>query len=168
MPDRESDPEALRLELRPLLAAALTTCVAALFNRFPLTYSDSGNYLDNAIDLIHLKKPWFFFRPLAYGAFLTPFATPFTIWLLPLAQGLLVAVAIRLALRTAGIHLTERFFVGLLGALSVLTSLSWFSGQIMPDVFTPIVILLSFVMLWARSSGSRLPNASACWARSQT
>ena len=143
-----------RLEWRPLLAAALTTCVAALFNRFLLTYSDSGNYLDNAIDLIHLRKPWFFFRPLTYGAFLTPFATPVTIWLLPLAQGLLVAVTIRLALRTAGIHLSGRLFVGLLGALSVLTSLSWFSGQIMPDVFTPIVILLAFVMLWAGSPGS--------------
>jgi hypothetical protein len=148
-----STAEASQLEWRAPLAAALTTCVAALFNGFPLTYPDTGNYLGNAIALIHLRKPWFFFRPLTYGAFLTPFATPFTIWLLPFAQGLLVAVAIRLALRTAGIRLTGWVFVGLLGGLSVLTSLSWFSGQIMPDVFTPIVILLAFVMLWAPSSG---------------
>jgi hypothetical protein len=133
--------------------AALCTCVAALYNHFPLTYPDSGNYLDNAIDLLHGKKPWFFFRPLTYGVLLMPFATRLTIWLLPFAQGLLVAVSVDLALRTAGVRLSSRTFVVLLGGLSVLTSLSWFSGQIMPDVFTPVVILLSFVVVWTSGQG---------------
>jgi len=132
-----------------LAGAALATCVGALFNRFPLTYPDSSNYLDNAIDLTHWHRPWFFFRPLAYDVFLTPFATGLTIWLLPLVQGLLVAIAVRLALRTAGVDLPGGTFLALLGGLSVLTGLSWFSGQIMPDVFTSIMILLTFVVLWA-------------------
>src|SRR5215213_5473389 len=86
---------------RALLVAALLTCVLALYNHFPLTYSDSGNYLDNARDLLRGHRPWFFFRPLTYGVFLMPFATPFTLWLLPVAQGFIIAAAVELALRAA-------------------------------------------------------------------
>jgi hypothetical protein len=142
-----------RLVWRPLLGAAIATCVVALFNGFPLAYPDTGNYLANAIDLIRLRTPWFFFRPLTYGVLLIPFATPFTIWLLPIGQGFLVAAAIRLTLRAAGVHLMDRLFIALVGFLSLFRSLSWFTGQIMPDVFTPVVILLTFVLLWARGPG---------------
>src|SRR4051795_6474762 len=84
----------------PLLFAALLTCVLALYNHFPLTYSDSGNYLDNARDLLRGHRPWFFFRPLTYGVFLMPFARSFTVWLLPAAQGLLLVGVVDLALRS--------------------------------------------------------------------
>jgi hypothetical protein len=154
MAHRESEPERFGVGWRPLLLAALLTGVVALYNHFPLAYPDTGNYLDNAIDLLHLKRPWFFFRLLTYGAFLVPFATRATIWFVPLAQGVLVAVSIDLALRTAGVRLSGRGFVWLLAALSSLTSLSWFSGQVMPDVFTPLVILLSFVVLWTPPHGA--------------
>jgi hypothetical protein len=142
---------------RPLLVAALLTCVLALYNHFPLTYSDSGNYLDNARHIVHGHRPWFFFRPLTYGIFLVPFANSLTLWLLPLAQGLLVAVVVDLALRGASVPLSGRSLVGLFVVLSSVTSLSWFSGQIMPDIFTPIVILLSFVLVWAPLSTERTP-----------
>ncbi len=130
----------------------------ALYNHFPLTYSDTGNYLDNARDLLHGHRPWFFFRPLTYGVFLMPFASSFTLWLLPVAQGLLVAGVVDLALRQrVGLALRAASLVGLFAVLSSVTSLSWFSGQIMPDIFTPIVILLSFVLVWAPLSTDRMP-----------
>lgn len=134
---------------RALLAAAALSCVVALYNGFPLTYPDTGNYLDNAIDLLHRDWPFFFFRPPTYGAFLVPFANSFTLWLLPAAQGLLVAGVVDAALRSAGIRLSGRALVGIFALLCAASSLPWFSGQIMPDVFTPIVILLSFVVVWA-------------------
>jgi hypothetical protein len=157
MPHGEAEPERLIGDWRPLLVAALLTCVLALYNHFPLTYSDTGNYLDNARDLLRGHRPWFFFRPLTYGVFLVPFANSFTLWLLPLAQGLLVAGAVDLALRGASVSLSGRSLVGLFAVLSSVTSLSWFSGQIMPDIFTPIVILLSFVLVWAPLSTERTP-----------
>jgi hypothetical protein len=155
MPHGEAEPERLSGGWRPLLVAALLTCVLALYNHFPLTYSDTGNYLDNARDLIHGHRPWFFFRPLTYGVFLVPFANPFTLWLLPVAQGFLVAGVVDLALRSASVSLSGRSLVGLFAVLSSVTSLSWFSGQIMPDTFTPIVILLSFVLIWAPAKTER-------------
>jgi hypothetical protein len=139
----------------PIIAGAVLSCVMAVYNGFPLAYSDSGNYLDNAIDLLHWHRPWFFFRPPTYGAFLVPFATARTLWLLPLAQGLLVAWTVDTTLRSAAITLSGRGRILLFALLCALTSLPWFSGQIMPDVFTPVVILLSFVVVWTPLSRSR-------------
>ena len=85
---------------------------------FPLTYSDTGNYLDNARDLVRGHRPWFFFRPLTYGVFLVPFASSFTLWLLPVAQGLLVAGVVDLALRSASVALSGCSLVGLFAVLS--------------------------------------------------
>ena len=134
--------------LRRLLPAALLTCVIALYNHFPLTYPDAGNYVENAIAIAHGHAPWFFYRPLVYGTLLVPFATPQAIWLIPLAQGLLVAFVVDLTLRTAAVPLSDRGFVTMFVGLSVCTSLPWISGQIMPDVFAGLMILLSFVSGW--------------------
>src|SRR2546427_125784 len=41
-----------------LLPAALLTCVVALYNHFPLTYPDTGGYLENAFALAHGRAPW--------------------------------------------------------------------------------------------------------------
>lgn len=134
--------------LHRFLPAAVLTCAVALCNRFPLTYPDTGNYVDNAYGLAHGQQPWFFFRPLAYGAFLVPFARAQGLWLVPLVQGCLVAWVVDLTLRSAGVRLGTRAFLGLFAALSAFSSLSWVSGQLMPDVFTGLIVLLSFVMLW--------------------
>ncbi len=155
MPHGDAEPERPFGNWRPLLIAALLTCVLALYNHFPLTYPDTGNYLDNARDLLRGHRPRFFFRPLTYGIFLAPFANPFTLWLLPVVQGMLVVAVTGLALRSAAISLPGRALVGLFAVLSAVTSLPWFSGQIMPDIFTPIVILLSFVLVWAPVPGTR-------------
>ena len=134
----------------------MVSCVVALYNGFPLTYADTGNYLDNAIDLARWHRPWFFFRPATYGVFLVPFASSRTLWLLPLAQGLLVAGVVDATLRAVSIALSGRALFALFVGLCALTSLPWFSGQIMPDVFTAVVILLSFVLVWAPADRSRV------------
>ena len=144
---RKSLPYAIRVAIR-LLPAALLTCTVALWNGFPLAYPDSGNYLNNARDLIAGREPWFFDRPLTYGIFLIPFITRYTIWLLPVAQGFIVAFAVELTLSTAGVAISARDFLVLFAGLSVFSSLPWFSGQIMPDVFTGVLVLLSYVLVW--------------------
>jgi hypothetical protein len=143
-----------RPALLRLVVAGLITCAVAAYNRFPITFPDSGNYLDNAIALVHGREPWFFLRPVTYGVFLMPFSRAQTLWLLPLAQGILAVAVIDLALRTAGLSLSTGRFLALIAGLSLLTSLPWFSGQIMPDIFTGLVILLCYVVVW----GGTLPR----------
>lgn len=136
------------LWLTRFLPAALFASVVALYNGFPLTYPDSGNYLENAFAIAHGRMPWFYYRPLFYGGLLTPFASFPMIWLVPVVQGLLLAYTVDLTLRVVGVPMSTLGFLALFGGLSALTSLSWFSGQIMPDVFTGAVILLSFALSW--------------------
>jgi hypothetical protein len=143
------------LWLKRLLPAALLASSIALFNRFPLTYADSGNYLENAFDIAHGRTPWLFYRPVFYGGFLTPFASPQTIWLLPILQSLFLAFTVDQALRVATVPVSTLGFLALFAGLSTFTSLSWFSGQIMPDVFTSAVILLCFVFIWGAEHQTR-------------
>jgi hypothetical protein len=144
-----------RALLRRYLPAALLTCVVAVYNGFPLAYPDTGNYVQNAYDVVSGREPWFFFRPLTYGLLLVPFANPYGFWLVPLAQGLVVAFVVDLSLRSADVRLPARGFVGLFAALSAFTSLPWFSGQVMPDILTSVVILLCFVMVWSGEQAKR-------------
>jgi hypothetical protein len=142
--------------------AGALTCAVALFNRFPLTYFDSGRYLTNAYAFAHGVQPPpnrgafpnpFFYRPISYSLLLTSFATPITLWALPLVQGILVAFTVDLALRCAGVALSTRAFLLMFAGLVAGTSLPWFTGQVMPDLFTSLVILLVFTALWG---GDRL------------
>jgi hypothetical protein len=142
------------------LIAALLTCAVALYNEFPLTYPDTGTYIANACDVLGGRQPSFFDRPLTYGLFLVPFASSYTLWLVPLAQGFLVAFAVDLTLRSVSISLSTSGFIALFAGLSTTTSLPFFSGQVMPDIFTSLVILLSFVTLW----GSERLSQREQWA----
>lgn len=111
--------------LRP---AAMPTCSVALYKHFLLTYPDTGNHLENADTIAHGQRPRFSIRPLTYGAFLVPSARPHALWCLLLAQGLLVAQAVDLALRAGAVPLSAHGFLVLLGPLSLFTSLAQISG----------------------------------------
>lgn len=67
--------------LRRLLPAALLTCLLALYNRFPLTYFDTGAYLLQAQALTHGYLPVLFDRPPALIA---------TVWTGLLANALVI------------------------------------------------------------------------------
>ena len=112
----------------------------ALYNAFSLTYSDTGTYIANARDIPGGRQPWFFDRPVTYGLFLIRFKSLYTLWLVPLAQGFLVAFAMDLTLRSVSISLFTPGFLAQFAGLSTFTSLPFFSGQVMPDIFTSLVI----------------------------
>jgi hypothetical protein len=152
-----------------LILAAALTCSVALANRFPLTYYDSASYLKKAYAFSHAARPLsldardyhrfqpaagspftnpFFYRPPPYSVFLLPFASPLAVRAVPFAQGLLAALVVALALRTAGLDPRPTGLVLLFLFLSTLTSLPWYTGQIMPDVFTGLVILLAYLTVW--------------------
>ncbi len=156
------------LVLRVTLAAVLVASVA-LMNRFPLTYYDSASYLKKAYAFTHAARPLslhiedyrsfqphdgtpfsnpFFYRPAPYTLFLVPFADPATLWALPFVQGLLAAFVVVLALRAAGVTLSTLAFVLLFAGLSACTSLPWFAAQVMPDLFTGLLVLLTYATLW--------------------
>jgi hypothetical protein len=126
-----------------LTAATLLLLSAALYNGYPLVYSDTGTYLSSGFEG---KVPAD--RPLAYGLFLRHCSLWFSLWLPVLLQCAALAWAMRLLWRT--VLPEERGALPFLGTCALLcagTALPWYSGQLMPDVCTPLQALLIAVLL---------------------
>ncbi len=133
-------------KLRPLLPdwllGALCLLIPALYNGFPLLTPDSSAYIGNAFSLYVPVD-----RPVTYSLFLRITTMGVSLWGVVAAQalilsGLLLLLAQRLL---AGVY-RRAAFAGLMLLLGTVTSAGWFAGQIMPDVFTA-VLLLSLLLL---------------------
>ncbi len=125
------------------LIATLLLLSAAFFNGYPLVFSDSGTYVFSGWEM---KVP--VDRPITYGIFLRVASMGFSLWLPVIAQCFLLAWLLRLFWRTffpeRGLSIP---FLMLTGALCALSPVAWYSGQLMPDVFTEVLLLISGVVL---------------------
>ena len=122
-----------------LAAAALG--VVAVVNGFPLVFPDTGTYLRQAVKLEGSLD-----RPPFYSLFVLPLHMTVSLWPIPFVQDAIACYVVFRAFSIAFPELTPprlAFAVALAGAL---TSLPWFSNQIMPDIFTPLILLLVFML----------------------
>ena len=127
--------------------------VPALINGFPLVYSDSGTYLRAAIVGTIPDD-----RPIYYSLFLFPLHWRATLWP-PIAVQSAMAIAVLDIFLRRNLAPLPRLHLGLLlCSLAVLTSLPVFASQIMPDLFTPLMILSLSILIFRWSditSGER-------------
>lgn len=132
-----------------VLAGTFCLMFDAIFNRFPLVYSDTSTYLASGFQL---ETP--FDRPITYGLFLR-FSSfnGLSLWLVICFQALLLSILIFMLVKLiAG----EKKFLSLgiliILFLSLFTGLSWTVSQLMPDVFTPIALLSMVLILFGTYS----------------
>lgn len=132
--------------LVPVAGAALLW--PALYNGFPLIFSDTGTYVSQAMEL-HLgwdRPPFYSFLVMALG-------WGRTLWPPTLAQCLLVGWLIdktrRVVAPEAGTVAGAAIFIVLVAA----TALPWTAAQIMPDIFTPMMVLAFAVLVLAPGLG---------------
>jgi hypothetical protein len=109
----------------------------AVLNGFPFVFADSADYLVFTPQL-H-RSP--FYSPLIFAVHLN--AWPFGIVLL---QTLIVAHLLFLLVRVSLGGRWVGAYLGLGGLLAALTALPWVAGQIMPDVFTPVMMLSIYLV----------------------
>jgi len=120
-----------------LLIATLMASGVAFYNRYPLVFSDTGGYLFCRNGGI---------RSIFYSFFVAPARLTHTLWTVVFAQSLLIVGLLRVVLREVfAIHSQLEFLV-IFAILSVTTSLPWFTGFIMPDVFTAAMVLGLFLI----------------------
>jgi hypothetical protein len=134
-----------------ILAMAVVFLLPALDNGFPFVFSDTGQYL-GVFGIRHLQG-----RPAYYAIFtrlldlgLSPWPSVvvqslITSWVIWLFASVLFAINGAIRLLSLGVLL-------LLG-----TSLPWFVGWMMPDIFTPLMIIALALLCFARDS---LPRPS--------
>ena len=125
-----------------MLSAALLLW-PALWNGYPLVFSDSGTYISQAV---RHYVGWD--RPVFYSLFLLPLHLTLTTWPVIVAQALLTAHTLHLVRRTLVPGVSTWWLVPLTATLTITTSLPWFVTQLIPDVFTGLLTLTTALLIF--------------------
>ena len=133
-----------------ILLAAPLLLWPALLNGYPLVFSDTGTYLSQAV---HHYLGWD--RPVFYSLFLLPLHLTLTTWPAIVAQALLTTATLHLLRRAVLPATSPWWLVPLTGALSIATALPWLVSQLMPDLFTGLLVLSLGLLAFAPPSLSR-------------
>ena len=122
--------------------AALLLLWPALWNGWPLVFSDTADYL-----WIWTTPGLRGIRPPAYGWLIGPLHLGRTLWPVIAAQALLTAWLIRLVLRRAGLS-PGWMLLAITAALAIASGAPWFASWVMADALTaPMVLAAAALML---------------------
>jgi hypothetical protein len=131
-----------------LLASALILLAPAIWNRFPLLFFDTGAYLERPFDGTLSAG-----RSMVYGVWLAALRF-YDFWPAAILQCGLTVWTIYLVLRTHGLRnrpfMLPLALLAVVLLLSVATSLPWFAGQLMPDLFAALAVLALHLLLFKR------------------
>jgi hypothetical protein len=125
-----------------IIATFILLCVA-LYNGYPLVYSDTGTYIYSGFDLFVPKD-----RPVAYGLFIKLFSLNYSLWFVILVQNLITAYLIFEVFKLLFKRDFRLSYILTIVFLTFFTSIGWYSNQIMPDLFTPVFILCFFLLMF--------------------
>jgi hypothetical protein len=138
----------------PIVMAAALLLWPALWNGYPLVFSDTGTHLSQAI---HLYLGWD--RPVFYSLFLYPLHLQITTWPAVAAQALLAAHLLHLLRRVLAPRTSPWWLLALVGVLAGLTALPFLASELIPDLFTSLLLLALALLVLAPerlSGGERL------------
>ncbi|MGO4686270.1 hypothetical protein [Hyphomicrobium sp. 2TAF46] len=136
--------------INPIIAVVLFAAVLlipAIANGFPFVFSDTGVYLRAAVEHFF---PWE--RSFFYSTFGFIFHLQVSPWPVIAAQSLMVAVLIRIfAIKILSVRSEAALIIAAM-MLSFASSLPWFVGELMPDIFSGALILSSLIIgiAWGR------------------
>lgn len=141
-----------------ILLGGLAFCWLAFKNRYPIMYPDSGTYLYSGWEKYVPQD-----RPVGYGLFVKLTSLRESLWFTILMQGIMTSYAIWLFIRSfvSRISLRRPVFVIAVALLSIATALPIKTGIIVPDIFTPVSLLFSAVLLLRTQEISRVHIAIA-------
>jgi hypothetical protein len=130
---------------RLLALAGLTILflAVAFWNRFPLVFYDTGAYMAEG-----LSGAFFVERSPVYSLLLPLTGAGLSLWLTAAAQALMTAFMIIELARVEAPRLSLGTLLLIGAALTALTGIGWYVGQIEPDCFTPLVVLGSYLLLF--------------------
>lgn len=129
----------------------------ALLNGFPLIFSDTGTYISQAMEF-HLgwdRPPFYSFAVLALG-------WGRSLWPVVAGQCLLAAAMIRGIQRVVAPGWGRGGVALLLAGLAAGSSLSWTAAKVIPDIFTPLMVLgFAWLVLAPEGAGAGMRGFAA-------
>ena len=128
-----------------LLVVALGVFMApVLWNGFPLLFTDSLSYLTSGVDLVAPVD-----RLIFYGLYIRLTNLLGDLWSALVFQAVLVIFLLLKLAKTVFPNLSKAVAILWVIAVGLLSSASWFVGQMSPDIFTACLFLT--MMIWALS-----------------
>jgi len=132
----------------------------AIWNGFPLIFYDTGAYVLEGLGRVFLVE-----RAPVYAEFLFLTGARFSLWPVVIVQALMTSYLILEVARAEVPGLTLRGLLAIGALLSLFTGIAWYAGQVEPDIFTPMVILGMWLLLFR---SRRLGNAGRGWVTGLT
>jgi hypothetical protein len=129
--------------LLPLLCV-LGLIWPALWNGYPIVFADTGTYLSQAM---HRYLGWD--RPVFYSLFIFALHLGLTTWPVILVQSGMTVLVLDLTRRAFGV--SRWWLLALTAFLALTTSLPWLVSELMPDLFTPLLVLLLTLLVFSPS-----------------
>src|SRR6185437_4862577 len=126
----------------------------ALWNGCPIIFPDTGGYLTRP-----LEGTLDIGRSALYGLFLLA-GMPFSFWPVVLVQAAATAWLIVLVLRVQSFARRPFLALAVITATSLLSSLPWLAGQLLPDILFPLAVLAFYLLAYADKALAR----SECYA----
>lgn len=140
-----------------IIANALVLAWPAIYNGFPLLYPDSMTYVSDGrvvacAVFLHAPSSYYGVRSLFYSLGILPFHWNVAVWPVIGMQSTLLAWVLWLVVRSFAPRHTVRRYLVLVLPLALLTSASWFSSFVMPDILGPVLYLIVFLLVYARDT----------------
>jgi len=126
-----------------LLLGTFILSIVGLYNGYPLVTSDTGTYIYSGFEnVIPLD------RPIVYGFLIRHLSLEYSLWFVVFFQNLLMAFVLLETLKIfiSNLLKLKQAYVILLLGLTLFTGISWYTNQLMPDFFAPILLLSIYIL----------------------
>lgn len=138
-----------------IIACSLILSVVAIANGYPLVFPDTGVYLSQALEFRGDPS-----RPPYYSLFLLPLHLRISLWPVVFIQGAITAGILYLVIRTVFDQaISATYLLAVTCLLTLFSSLPWHTGQILPDIFSSILILAIYVVVFGWINLNNLSRA---------
>ena len=130
-----------------VLVSSVMLSWVALYNYAPLVFSDTIAYATAPLrgELPGFVSPY-------YGLLILPLHQGITLWPVVFAQGAMLGHLLYLVIRciSDGSIVNLHKILAVIAGLCLFSSLPWITGEVLPDVFTPVVMLGIFLQAFCR------------------
>ena len=123
---------------------AMFLLIDAFYNAYPIIYHDLSTYVANGFDL---ETP--IDRPITYCLFVRLFSlNGYSLWPVVFAQAYILSFLLFKLMRSLfGRDIKPIIILSSIILLSLFTGISWTVSQIMPDIFTPMEIIIISILV---------------------
>jgi len=143
----------------------------AIYNRYPLLYPDSITYIADGRPVAralfrHEFSAYYGMRSFFYSLGILPFYRIATLWAVVALQAVIAAWVLWLVARSIVPRRTQLWYLAIVAALSLITSVSWYASLIMPDILGPVLYLCIYLLVFADetlSPAERVIVAMIAW-----